>query len=450
MSIVVFLGPTLRVIDARRELDATYLPPAAAGDVYRVASQRPIAIGIIDGLFERTPSIWHKEILWAMSEGVHVFGAASMGALRAGELAPFGMEGFGEIYDSVRSGELTDDDEVAVAHAGAEHDHRPTSEAMVNIRATLARAAHVRVLSEPTAKAISFAAKRLFYADRSYERALAEAADAGVSDTEIRAFRAWLPDGRVDAKRRDAIALLQRIRARVAAGLPAKGVTYRFEHTHAWESLQRSARASSADAALSAIDEAVLDELRIGGEFVSERRAALARTLALGVARESGKPFGRAAVEATLESIRRERGLLRVEDVVAWMTENDLTPEGLEGFVRDEARFRWVESTLAGAAHGHIIDHLRMTGRYAELRRRASEKAAALAERGVDPEEPAAPVDDAALWRWYFLESRGAEHVESDLDSYASRMGFASLDGLRRAALREYLSDPARGGLSQA
>ena len=78
MSVVIFTGPTLSAADARRVLDAEYLPPASEGDVYRWARRGPQVIGIIDGYFERVPAVWHKEILWAMSRGIHVFGAASM------------------------------------------------------------------------------------------------------------------------------------------------------------------------------------------------------------------------------------------------------------------------------------------------------------------------------------------------------------------------------------
>jgi hypothetical protein len=75
-DIYVFLGPTLAEKDARAELDAVYLPPAAAGDVYRLWERRPRAIGIVDGYFDHVPAVWHKEILWMMEHGVHVFGAA--------------------------------------------------------------------------------------------------------------------------------------------------------------------------------------------------------------------------------------------------------------------------------------------------------------------------------------------------------------------------------------
>jgi len=53
------------------------------------------------GYFEIVPTVWHKEILWAMDRGIHVYGGASIGALRAAELADFGMTGIGQIYEQL-------------------------------------------------------------------------------------------------------------------------------------------------------------------------------------------------------------------------------------------------------------------------------------------------------------------------------------------------------------
>jgi hypothetical protein len=111
----VFLGPSLPVAAARAELDAVYLPPVAAGDMFRLWQRRPEAVGIIDGYFEHVPAVWHKEIMWIMARGVHVFGAAGLGALRAAELDAFGMRGVGRVYQAVKDGTLDRDDEVAVA-----------------------------------------------------------------------------------------------------------------------------------------------------------------------------------------------------------------------------------------------------------------------------------------------------------------------------------------------
>ena len=99
-----------------------YRGPVAQGDVYRaVTAVEPLeSIGIIDGQFDHVPAVWHKEILWAMDRGVHVYGSASMGALRAAELHAFGMEGVGEIFECYRDGTLEDDDEVAVVHGAAD------------------------------------------------------------------------------------------------------------------------------------------------------------------------------------------------------------------------------------------------------------------------------------------------------------------------------------------
>src|SRR2546430_11005490 len=150
MSVYVFVGPTIGTDEASKELDATFLPPAAQGDVYRIASEGARAIGIIDGYFENVPAVWHKEILWAMSQGVHVFGAASIGACRAAELHAFGMIGVGQIFELFLHGKLEDDDEVAVAHCPAEFGYRPTSVAMVNIRATLAAAVASGIIADAT------------------------------------------------------------------------------------------------------------------------------------------------------------------------------------------------------------------------------------------------------------------------------------------------------------
>jgi hypothetical protein len=162
MSIVVFTGPTISAEDAAQELDATYLPPVSQGDVYRAAAAKPLAIGIIDGYFDRVPAVWHKEILWAMSKGIQVFGAASMGALRAAELTQFGMVGIGTIFESFRDGFLEDDDEVAVVHAPRELGFRVCSDAMVNIRQTLQRACIEKIISDATRTDLVKIAKGLF------------------------------------------------------------------------------------------------------------------------------------------------------------------------------------------------------------------------------------------------------------------------------------------------
>ena len=112
--VIVFLGPTLSQSEAKQILMADYRGPAARGDIYRASAERPTAIVLIDGFFENVGSVFHKEILWALSKGIYVYGASSMGALRAAELNCFGMIGIGAIYEQSRDSGLERDDAVAV------------------------------------------------------------------------------------------------------------------------------------------------------------------------------------------------------------------------------------------------------------------------------------------------------------------------------------------------
>ena len=113
MNAVIFAGPSLPPAVRPEDPALEWRPPVKQGEVYEAALARPAIIGIIDGYFEVTPTVWHKEILWAMAQGIHVYGGASIGALRAAELHPFGMVGIGRIFEAYCDGTLTDDDEVA-------------------------------------------------------------------------------------------------------------------------------------------------------------------------------------------------------------------------------------------------------------------------------------------------------------------------------------------------
>jgi hypothetical protein len=239
-EVVVFAGPSISVGEIEAELDAQCLPPAAQGDVYRAALKRPAVIALIDGVFEQVPAVWHKEILWAMAQGIHVYGASSMGALRAAELGPYGMEGLGSIFEAYRDGRLLDDDEVALAHGPAETAYAAFSEPLVNIRPTLQSAASDRIISTATLDELLQIAKQLFYPERSYARILEHGGSRSLPEAELRALSDWLPGRQVDQKRDDALSLLRVLRERLAAGVEPKHVDFSFEWTSFWDRLVRS------------------------------------------------------------------------------------------------------------------------------------------------------------------------------------------------------------------
>ncbi len=171
-------------------------------------------VGLVDGWFDRMPSVLHKEILWALARDVPVFGAASMGALRAVELADFGMVGVGWVYEAYHAGELSDDDEVAVMQGPEPEDgaYRTLSEPLVNIRRTIRSAVQQGVVSAQTASTLEALSKRRFYSERTLPRTVADGREAGLPEAELARFEQWLPEGRVDQKREDALAMLREMR----------------------------------------------------------------------------------------------------------------------------------------------------------------------------------------------------------------------------------------------
>jgi len=238
-GIHVFAGPSLpRAARAGYEKFAFH-GPAAQGDVYRLTASRPRAIAIVDGYFERTAAVWHNEILWALAQGIHVFGAASMGALRAAELAPFGMLGVGRIFEAFANGSLTDDDEVTIVHADETWDFRAGSEAMVNIRATLRAALDAGVVAAHEHDALVAAAKRTFYPDRSYPALLA-AAERELSPSSAARVASWLGarENHVDQKRSDGLELLASLARERGRLAEPHCVPWTFRHTDAWEQVR--------------------------------------------------------------------------------------------------------------------------------------------------------------------------------------------------------------------
>jgi hypothetical protein len=452
MTIYVFTGPTLSADEARAELDAVYLPPVAQGDVYRATLGRPEAIGIIDGYFERIPSVWHKEILYALSQGIHVFGSSSMGALRAAELEPFGMVGVGAIFEAFQSGALEDDDEVAVAHGSPEDGYRALSEAMVNIRATLDAAGAAGAIGRAARDAFVRIAKDLYYPERSYAMLLQRAAEEGIAPADVDALRTFVSGGRINRKRDDAIAMLRAMREHLAAEPGPRAVSFSFEHTDTWEEVRR--RAGRLPLGFDAgegelLEEVLIEEVQIAGGFVEARYGAMVRALALEEAQRSARRASPDLLRGTVDAIRARHALLGPQDFNGWLDQQRITDDELVGFVEEEAHVRWFEAMFEPDVARNLANHLRATGAYGDLVARALDKRRALAARGL---AQGVSLDDTRMtepevWRWYFEERLGRP-VPADVERYATATGFADVDALRRAVLRElsYVRSQASAG----
>ena len=436
MKTILFAGPTLDRATIASRLDADLRGPVSFGDVYRATEQRPCVIAIIDGYFDRVAAVWHKEILWAMTHGIHVLGAASMGALRAAELADFGMVGVGRIFHAFASGELSDDDEVAVTHADAQAGFLPSSEAMVNIRATLDRAVEAEVIDQASNLLLQQLGKARFYPERSFAQLLADAAATGIHPDVLGRLRVWLPEGRFDAKRADALELLELLRRWSQDRPEPLRVSYRFNATDAWHEATRLARRDAGGQASSELD-GMLEELKLDGLYPAVWQAAAARGAALELARAAGVRPDSVATRGALEQLRREQSLLDAESVPGWLAQQHLSELDATRFFEDQARLAWARPLHDDMARRHLVDQLRESGLYGSLRARAAAKR-------MQPLEPTSVVRELArlglaeaeLWRRYFVD-RLSLKIPADIDAYARKAGFRDIDELRFALVKD-------------
>ncbi|MGK6317459.1 TfuA-like protein [Neorhizobium sp. DT-125] len=207
---VVFVGPSLP--DAGRFVgeDIIVRPPAMQGDVRLAVDEGTQAIGLIDGAFEYVAPVWHKEILYGLSNGVAIFGAASMGALRAAECHAFGMTGVGEIFEAYATETLVDDADVALLHGPEELGYVAITIPMVNVDATVALCCVDGLISDQEARLVKESARSLFFKLRSWKAVVANCPE--ISGARADELLRILRDNYVDQKRADAIALIDALR----------------------------------------------------------------------------------------------------------------------------------------------------------------------------------------------------------------------------------------------
>lgn len=359
MSVYVFLGPSLPVKRARTLLDATYLPPVQQGDIIRVLAANPRAIAIIDGYFELVPAVWHKEILLALSKGVHVFGSSSMGALRAAELGEFGMVGIGKIHDMFRSGALTDDDDVAVTHGPPELDYVRFSEAMVDIRDACEAARNDGVITSDLCSRLVSLAKKLEFGDRTFEQvarlAVAEGKPAPTVQSWLEFTRARGPG----LKERDAAALLAHLSHFLASSPASFAPRFTLERS---EFLQRLVNEVELSRVTGADGQPVdaRQPMRQSETLTMLRKKMLLRLLARQEAQRLEWTLSEVEVNEQLRALCTQRGLKGTDELQLWMKKEGLSEAALWRFVNDACFVDRLERMLGDEISAGLADQLRL------------------------------------------------------------------------------------------
>lgn len=466
--IVAFTGPTLEagmVIDALGTGSSTcrVLGPACQGDIIRACRLGAEFVLLIDGYFQSVPAVSHKEILWALSRGVHVLGAASMGALRAAELHTYGMIGVGSIFESFRDGVLVRDDEVAVAHSTAEYGHRSMSEALVNVRATMSAAESAGAVNAEDAVTVVTHAAAMFYPDRNWPAILRQT--QGILDASASARLADFlrSGGRVDEKRTDAVALIDHVRKLTGAPASSSRVNFNLQHTVWFDKIYRTAGefvssaspgneigpsdtrtmptpggVAPADIRITLGD--VIDELRLARRYRPILRIALLRRLATDEAERRGVRISANEVARYADDIYRDIGISDQLDLKRWLECNGLASHQFDHLVKAELRSNAVLADFHRDASGELIDVLRLTGMWPTISDRAARKVALLDQEGLaDPGLDNTPfADEAQLLTWWLAGFAPASRGSEELDYLGRSADFGDSLSFLQVLVREY------------
>ncbi|MFJ7305179.1 TfuA-like protein [Streptomyces sp. NPDC099088] len=404
----------------------------AAGDLLKIGARPGDSVAIIDGYFHQRPSVRHKEILHLIDSGVTVHGAASMGALRAAELAAFGMIGHGRIFHDYYSGAITADDEVALLHGTEDEEFQPYTEALINIRYAVEQAVTLGMLDARAGRTALTAASKLAFSERSRTAIVDAAMDAGLDEYQGSALRSIIRTA-VDQKKKDATLLLSTLgRQEKAQKIPA--ASWRLHETAFLADWRASARGTR-DPELGVLSDPQVHE--ICQLFATDYPDFRVQTATAALASAHCK--GHATHQSQDAALARLRSLgILVGDsessasLERWSAPSELSMPARQRTLKAAARALFTTTALslddpftaALHAHGTYADARDVLARSLRYHQRIT------SQRGLNLQQLRA---DNVI-RWY------AKHWNADnMEDATLHRGFTSVDQFLSAARRHYL-----------
>jgi len=356
--------------EARELLPAAiFRPPAQQGDLLASVNQDGAnVVGLIDGTFHQNLSVWHNEVCYLLNRGVVVFGASSMGALRAAETDCFGMIGVGQIYHWYKDAFITGDDEVALLHGDEASGYLSLSLPLVNIRASIGLAVSRNQMSNAEAAQLIEIARAIYYPDRRVETILQRCREAGLPASQVGTARRVLTEEYVDLKKTDAREMLIAI-GRLLDGIdsPPRSVPFTFARSTVFETLYNLDQRVRTDKGEITLQDVAEYFALNSADFNEIRRASLDRSIVGFFAHLIGTQVTQQDVEAERATFLTERGIASSEDLALWLRQNLFSESDLAEYLTQEASCRrlraWILSSRSldrGAKS--LVDELRMRG----------------------------------------------------------------------------------------
>ena len=208
---IIFLGPSLEINKAKKIINADFKPPAKKGDFINLSLLRDKRdIVLIDGVFlQEYPPTPIEVFQVVINKNFKVYGASSIGALRAVELEKFGMKGIGKIFELFKKNLINSDDEIAVTF---DSEYHLLSEAMIDIRYNIFLCWKKGIIDKETKQIMVNLAKRIYFPFRNYENIIRKSLQLYPSKEKyISRFNDYIVDNKLSLKELDAIRTLEYI-----------------------------------------------------------------------------------------------------------------------------------------------------------------------------------------------------------------------------------------------
>jgi hypothetical protein len=439
-KVLVYVGPSLdndQVLE--RIPDAIIRPPIRQSDLISdLLEYEPSHILIIDGEFSQNLSVWQKEIVYGLQlPGVKaIYGAASMGALRAADLADFGMIGCGAIFGWYDEGVITDESEVSLLYyRRPDGSYISTTIPLVNIRARLLTGIEEGALTLEQAEKVFAYARSIPWTERTHQ-ALSRLGPTWVD---------WLLAH--DQKKADALELLctfSSLRPRASFTAPQiEDLSHCFK---AQFERDRLVEIKGTRVALQYIDQFItLHDIDYSQKlWDANNRAAALLLCDMYRVTLSQKEF-----DVEWSRFCARHNLATVEIHTQWLKENNINLREFCRLMLENGRLRKLHRAIrVRSMHRRntqrLLDYLRTADAYSYWAMEAAEFEKKITQSG---QLETLTIDLSISPHRLMLEhlEKSGQSIDGDLETYANESGFNSLAELSVALERDKL-----GGTSDA
>lgn len=210
--IKAYLGLSLDKESAVKILpDAHIAPPIKRGDLLQDMKQGIGVVIIVDGTFRQNLAVAPDEIMDALCGGVKVYGASSMGAMRASELRDFGMIGYGRIFEHIVASKDFRDDFLAQTFEDDNGTLKTLSYPYIDFYMNVVELRRLKHISVREMDKLLAFYKDFYYPDRCWP-ALRNSLRQHASSGRLLKLAEKACTGVSTQKRRDAVGVLKQVR----------------------------------------------------------------------------------------------------------------------------------------------------------------------------------------------------------------------------------------------